>query len=83
MKYTLAAILLLTATPVLALDPNVKAACRDDYFQYCVHTTPGTSKCNACFRKFAIVLKPECKVAIRNSPDYKNDIDEYLRTAKK
>lgn len=79
MKLFIASVCLLVSSSAYALDPNVKAACRDDYFQYCVHTSPGSSSCNACFRKFAVVLKPECKSAIKTSPDYKQDIDEYFR----
>lgn len=71
---------LLFSSPCLALEPNVRAACREDYFMFCSNTSPGSIACKQCFRKFGVALTRGCKDALKSSVEFKAEYEaEYKK----
>ena len=70
-------------SPAFAVDPNVRAACTNDYWTFCSNTEPGSPECKTCFRKFAPSLSRQCKLAIISSPSYKHELKPFKKQIEK
>lgn len=69
----------LVATNAFAYSPEVRSACRDDYYAHCSMHPTGSSELRTCMRKVGSGLAPGCIQALKASGEVAKDARRQKR----